>query len=151
MNRQWHLPSPFKLTFRKTWMDKPVLVLNFFFQLLYKNKHNKLGKWHQISREPIIIIAKNCCKQIKFCVSKKLRKLKVGHEFGVVLSLVTRFCRKPNTKKERFKTATYLDAHFSFFRLLVPIIFSYLIFQQYICKCKSEIFFLPTPFCDVML
>ena len=74
-------------------------------------------------------------------VFKKLRKSKVGHKFGVVLSLVTLFCRKLNTKKEKFKTATYLDAHFSFFRLLVPIIFSYLIFQQYICKCKSEIFF----------
>ena len=40
--RQWHLPSPFLLTFRKTWKDKPVFVLNFFFNCFTKT--NKL-KW----------------------------------------------------------------------------------------------------------
>ena len=38
--RQWHLPSPFLLTFRKNWMDKPVFVLKSFFNCFTKT--NKL-------------------------------------------------------------------------------------------------------------
>ena len=40
--RQWHIPSPLLLTFRKTWIYIPVFVLKFFFNCYTKT--NKL-KW----------------------------------------------------------------------------------------------------------
>ena len=35
-------------------MDKPVFVLKFFSMFL-KNKQTEVGKWHQISGEPVSI------------------------------------------------------------------------------------------------
>ena len=44
----------FPLPFCLPWMEKPVLFLKFF-QLLYKNQQTEVGKWHEISGDPVSI------------------------------------------------------------------------------------------------
>ena len=50
-------PLPFCLPSNKLEWINQFLFWNFF-QLLYKNKQTEVGKWHQISGEPVSIVLK---------------------------------------------------------------------------------------------